>query len=300
MSAHRWLLLPFAASLAAAVFVACEGESGTTSGGGGEGGQTVASSSSSSSSSGTGGAEAGPVECTAVYSTFTKDQCDVLQQDCPLGQTCKPVSSSGVYKTKCVASNGLKTSGERCHSENECVAGLFCVGGKLDAKCAPVCCDSIEDYCNGGTCNYNYGFAGTTGYMKICRYATECQLLTENACEPGLDCHIEDREQGLATCGSPSSNPSPNLGPCTFLNDCGNMQDCFGAQGATKCHYYCYLGDTESAPGLGGCPAGQKCSTKVGPFPVDYNIDGVGLCIVDPNAIPPDAGDGGPATGDAG
>lgn len=289
MRARGVLIVPLAIWLATATFAACE--SGVSSTGTGGGGSGPASSSASASSTG-GSAGAGPIECNATYSTIPIGDCDVLQQDCPLGYTCKPALSGGDYVTKCVPSNGLKTVGEPCYGDGECEAKLFCVGGLLDSKCAAVCCDSIKDFCNGGTCNYNLGF-GNNYYMTICRYATECKLLTENACEPGLDCHVEDKQQGLATCGSKSPQPVGELETCHFLNDCGDMQDCFttSPSGGT-CYYYCFLSETGLPVGLGGCPVGEICVDKIGTVAVDFNIPDIGLCIPDPNAPPPDAGSG--------
>src|SRR5689334_4949211 len=154
MRAYRWLVIALVATVAASVVPSCQGGQQTTTGPGGGG----SSSHSSASSSGTGGdTDSGPVQCDSTYSTFPKGECDVLQQDCPPGKTCKPVPANGDYTTKCVLASGLKTAGEPCFSDSECDAKLFCVGGQLDAKCAAVCCESIKDYCNGGTCNFTFG-----------------------------------------------------------------------------------------------------------------------------------------------
>jgi hypothetical protein len=214
------------------------------------------------------------------------------------------VSSGGTYTTKCASGGGLKTAGERCYSNNECRAGLFCVGG-VDAKCTYVCCPGDADPCHGGLCNTQFNTGNQSYYMYVCSFAPECKLLIANACEPGLDCHVEDAKQGLATCGSPSGNNVPELGECKFLNDCDDMQQCQQISSTKRvCLYYCYLDQNGmGTPGLGGCPAGEACVSQVGNYKIDFHIPNVGVCyppggIKDAGA--PDASDAGDAADDDG
>jgi hypothetical protein len=269
---------------------------GTTSstGGAGTGGTGSTGTGGATSSTGAGQVDAGPIVCksTSSFSTVPKGSCDILQQDCPSGQTCAPRQVGADFQTVCVGLTGLKTAGELCYSDGECDAKLFCI----DTKCTPVCCRDNDEPCNGGTCDINVAFG--THNIFVCHFAPKCDLLTPNACPTGLDCHIEDTTQGLATCGSPNGTTGPELSPCMFLNDCGTMQQCF--QSDSLCHYYCNPGDTTKAPGLGGCPPYEDCLTKYNGADLGLGVAGLGLCFPNGTA-PPDAGSDAPddAAGDA-
>ncbi len=275
MDTSRWILLSLSLPLTALAFASCDGGDTTT----GTGGST------SSTSSGTGG-EGGkpPYKCLSEYSDFPVGECDLFDQDCPPGRTCKPAFADGMYTTKCVLTTGLKSLGERCYDENECDAKLQCIGTGNYRYCTLVCCPGDNDTCYGGTCNLNFG--ADIYSMTVCSFAPECQLLTPNACPPGLGCHVESK--GLATCVGPSGNVSPVFGPCEFINDCDGMQHCYGSTPAKAgtCYYYCAPGDTTSPPGLGGCPAGSTCKKLLTEFP------DLGVCFPDPNDGGMDGGGG--------
>src|SRR5262249_40588594 len=153
--------------------------------------------------------------------------------------------------------------GEDCSAPNECAEKLYCISG----KCSPVCCRDNAAGCNGAICDIS---AQVGQYeMFFCHYAPKCTLLTDDACPAGLDCHIEDVTQGLATCGVPSGTVSPDLGACQFLNDCANMEQCWSG----ACHFYCWPNAAPgTAPGLGGCPAHQICKTAAGGQKIDYGV----------------------------
>jgi hypothetical protein len=293
MSLLRWLGASFAVAIAAASFAACKssgastgGAGGTGTGGAGTGGALVTTSSSSSGSM----PEAG-LECKGTYGSVPKGECDLWLQDCPPGQTCKPAQSGSDYTTQCVAGGGLKTGGEECFAPNECAEKLFCVSG----KCSPVCCRDNAAGCNGAICN----ISAQVGQYELffCHYAPKCTLLTENACPEGLDCHIEDAIQGLATCGEPSGTPAGDMGGCQFINDCPNMEQCYNG----TCHFYCWANAAPgTAAGLGGCPEHQVCKTSAGGKKIDYGVSGLGLCFSD-GTIEPDAGsDAGSDAGNTG
>lgn len=300
MSFPRWLGLSFAAAIAAA-FGACSNASGETGGAaatitggsggaGGSGGDTTIITTTTTTTP-----EAGPIECKGLSTNVPKGDCDALQQDCPPGQSCRPAFVDGGYVTNCAISTGLKTAGEACNTVSECVDGLFCI---LD-KCTPVCCRDDSVPCAGGICNVSAKYGSYN--MYFCHYAPTCDLLTPNACATGLECHIEDVKQGLATCGEPSGAKAPNLGPCNFINDCGNMQQCQGptTNNPGVCRYYCWLDAQGGTPaGLGGCPEGQSCKNKVGTATLNFGVPGLGLCFLD--ATTPDGGTDGGDAGDAG
>jgi len=291
MSSLRWLGLAFTAAIAAASFAACKSGSTSTGGGGtstGGAGGTGSGGVLSTSSSSSGMPDAGLLECVGKYSNVPKGECDLWLQDCPPGETCRPAASGGDYTTQCAPGGGLKTAGEVCYSANECAEKLYCIAG----KCSPVCCRDNAAGCNGAICDINVKIGQYEAFF--CHYAPRCELLTANACPDGLDCHIEDPKQGLATCAEPSGNPAPDLGPCQFLNDCEDMQQCYSFGSSATCHYYCWTNAAPgAAPGLGGCPEHQACKTTFGGQKVDYGVPNLGLCFSDGTG--PDGGsDGGP------
>ncbi len=244
------------------------GAGGTTASGGAGG----ASTTTSSTTPGAGGAGGSPhLDCKQKYTSIQGGACDLLNQDCDLGQTCRPWSlAGGAYTTKCLTNSGLKSRGAVCTGDAECEAHLFCTGNtNSPGQCAPACCPDADEPCGGGKCNLTVSL-GAADFVYLCTYLTACTLLTKDACPKGEDCHLQDSKEGYAACVAPSGSNVPEGGKCAFINDCGDMQLC--AQGL--CRYNCYVGAAGEgvAPGLGGCPAGQVCGeSKTG-------IAGVGVC----------------------
>lgn len=314
MALHRWLVLPVLVSVSAAAFAACSDVgtttstatststgSGTSSGVGGAGGApgTTASTGTGSTS------DAGPPVCkNHTYSNIKLGgPCDLFQQDCPAGKTCKELhNSNGTWTTQCVTANGLKGEGETCAVDEECLAKLTCAAG----RCAPVCCAATNAPCLGGICNLFIQLDNTGKVNKeVCHYAKACTLLTESACEQGFSCHIEDNEQGLATCVQPSGANTPDLGACGFLNDCADMEHCLNPSSGNpgKCHFYCYLAQPDpSSPGagLGGCPTGQTCQAKVDGVVFNFNLPEIGLCAPSPSSTSSVSSSGSGTPSDAG
>ncbi len=306
MKRRRWVGIALATSTAAAAFISCKHASTTS----GTGGGSASSSKSSSSTSGTGGGEggsgagggsggatvdAGPIVCAVPYTNAVKGPCDLLQQDCPQGQTCSPFQSGASVSTACVVSDGLKTAGEECYSPDECDARLICIGTPV-GKCVAFCCNDAEsEPCNGGLCITHVSLdSNDVYYAYVCSYGKRCTLLTPDACPPGQGCYVEDLAQGLAVCDERSPTPAPELGACTFLNDCDTMQSCFRAQNINGgvCLYYCDLSgaDTGAAPGLGGCPTGETCESTYQGTKIDTGVANIGLCIPDGGVMQPDGG----------
>jgi hypothetical protein len=305
MKGHGWLGIALAMGMTAAALASCK------SSGAGTGGAT-ATSSSKSSSTGAGGAggvlgcgaeggsgganpDAGPIVCLSTYTNTKKGPCDLLQQDCPAGETCVPVSAGAVVTTGCVPSEGLKTAGEPCYTDGECDAKLFCVGTPV-STCVAFCCNDAEAQpCNGGLCNTQVALGSNQDYYAyVCSYGMRCALLTPDACPDGQGCYVQDKALGLATCDARSDHPAPELGACSFLNDCASMQSCyFGAGFSTGiCLYYCDLtgSGTGATPGLGGCPSGEDCQASYHGSDVDTGVANVGLCIPSGGLVAPDGG----------
>lgn len=269
-----------AAAVIAAPLAACSGDDTTGSGGGGDsttattgtgmgGASTSTGTTSTSTTTSTGSGT--PITCADGASTdIPNGECDLLQQDCPAGQTCKPVSSSGAFTTKCLPSNGLKTITKPCTQDSECAKGLFCI---FD-QCTPPCCPDNDEPCMGGTCNVNVAFGDQ--FAMFCTFLQQCELLTENACPPGNDCHLQDTKQGLAACTPPSGMVADEGGDCEFLNDCHDMQFCYAPDANTQpvCRWHCRPSDANmSPPGLGGCPQGETCQL------FNFGVPDLGLCL---------------------
>ena len=264
--------------LCAALLVACGGDDSPPTDG--IGGATSATSTSSSASSGggttsssvtTGTGGGGPIVCPDEYTNIPPGECDLLQQDCDVGMTCRPVQTEvNVWSTRCVAGGGLKGPASHCTSNNECEAGLFCIGPQQPQdlrQCIPVCCESTDEPCGSGTCNLNVSYDDQGTFVMMCSYSPECTLLTADACPTGGECHIQ--ELGLAACVPPSAQQVDEGGPCMFVNDCKDMQFCSPGD---VCRYHCFTAGSAQPPGLGGCPDGQQCDDA------DFGFPDIGLC----------------------
>jgi hypothetical protein len=275
-SRNRVILPALVFGCALAAFAACSSESdpetasgpSTSSAGGGTTSSTTTTSTASS------GGGSGPIVCMAPYTDVIKDECDMLQQDCGPGLTCRPVETANGWRTKCRNGPGLKGPGKSCITDNECEAGLFCIGAP-NSWCAPICCPSNNEPCGNGACNSNVtlvGMMSANAFVMMCSFSPQCELLTENACKVGEECHLSDASQGLATCIPPSDAQVEEGGSCAFLNDCKNMQHCTDPPDRV-CRYYCLLSPQGGEPlGLGGCPANQMCA------PANLGVQGIGVC----------------------
>lgn len=164
--------------------------------------------------------------------------------------------------TVCGVNAGLKTLGDTCTQDSECEKGSLCLappGGT--GFCTRVCCPATDEPCGFGECNIVVQFDdAATQTAHMCSFDPACTLFTANACAGNAECHPS--HDGLSTCTDPSPSPSPLHGACMYTNDCGDMQVCIpigSNPNAPTCEYACKLGNTTSAPGMGGCPAGQAC-----------------------------------------
>src|SRR5579885_2528548 len=209
MRGHRSFGIALAIGMAgtAATFAACKQKSATSGTGG---------SSASSSQAGTGGTggsgggalggsggatqDAGPIICPSAYSNVKGGPCDLLQQDCPAGQTCTALPSGASVTTTCVPASGLKGPGEPCYTPDECDARLVCIG--QPGVCVAFCCpDMAAEPCNGGLCITKLFLDQAQAHFAyVCSYGKRCTLLTADACPPGLNCYVEDVTQGLSVC----------------------------------------------------------------------------------------------------
>ena len=270
---YPWLLTLAAAAMATVVQVACSEETGETNPGGGggtttssTGGGTTSSSSSSSSTTST------TIECSAVYSEIPAGECDLLQQDCPVGLGCEPVKQGASFTTQCVSGAGLKGTGQECNPQGqECIAGLACVLG----KCSPVCCGANDQPCQGGDCNVNVNMGDDLDPIIVtyCSFLQTCDLFDPTHCDSGAlgNCYPYS-DNGYAVCAPPSQNPPAGDGEfCNSLNSCDDNMACVSDPG--ECRYACLLSNWQNLnAGEGGCPAGQSCNAST------FNIPDIGIC----------------------
>ena len=160
---------------------ACSDETeGETDGSGGDG-AGGATTTTPTTAGGTGGTPDIPIECpSGDYTTIpTVGECDLLQNDCPPGFGCEPVTD-GDWTTGCVAGNGLKGPGQPCVSAGDCKPGSECV---FDV-CAPVCCPDNDEPCEGGLCNVVNQFGDYL--VRYCSYLAQCDLFDPNQCDDGV------------------------------------------------------------------------------------------------------------------
>lgn len=224
----------------------------SVTGGGGAGGATTTSSSTTTTSTMT-----APLTCdeSVTKPAIQNGECDLLQQDCPSGQTCRPTDDG--MSTFCRKEGGLKGAGKPCEKGagiQECQAGLYCVGPSEGLGfCTRPCCPSNDEPCGGGYCNVEVDFgAGLTVFM--CSYAEQCDLFVPGECKNGQKCQFVYANQGLAVCTLQSENAVPEGEACGYVNECPEMAVCY----AGLCRYSCAM-NSSAQPGLGGCPAGQSC-----------------------------------------
>jgi len=247
--------------LAALALAGCPEASGTSgggaggspvTGGGGTGGVTTSSTTSSSSTMTV------PLTCDEPVTkpVISNGECDLLQQDCPAFETCRPTEDG--KSTFCRKEGGLKGPGKPClqgAGVQECQAGLYCIGPAEGVGfCTRPCCTANDEPCAGGYCNIEVNFTGgLTIYM--CSYAVQCDLFVPGQCKNDQKCQFVYAKQGLAVCTIQSENSVPEGGQCGYVNECPEMAVCYSG----ACRYNCQK-DSVAAPGLGGCPADQTCS----------------------------------------
>lgn len=194
--------------------------------------------------------------------------CDLVEQDCPLGESCYPYQLGTNWRTHCVKRGvGLALRGDPCGATAECDRGLNCLSG----FCTPFCCVEHQDeICGlGATCSVKLRF-DQQGAMtaNICMYGKLCDLWS-NACPEGNACRVLVQETGMSACVAIRKDaPVAEGSPCSMLDECGDSMVCLNASGGGRCRYYCRRDDsggpadagvTGGAPGQGGCPDGQTC-----------------------------------------
>jgi hypothetical protein len=210
----------------------------------------------------------GGIACPVEYTNIS-GPCDLLQQDCPTGNSCVPQGAGATGTTACTPAGGLADQGEPCSSHEDCQDGLHCM---LD-RCTAFCCPATDEPCLHG-CDLQVDY-GAGAYAMVC--STEVgSCLFQDMCPEGTDCHISDANAGLTVCDQPSATSSPEGGPCQFRNDCGDSQTCNQSPPDDGiCRHLCDVANWQGLqPALGGCLPGRTCNEIMLPaFP------GVGICL---------------------
>lgn len=242
----------------------CSSESGSSGEAGSGGSPTTTSEGATGGSTTT--TTTGPLTCASPVSDppLTGD-CDLLQQDCPIGETCV----AALAGTWCKSGGGLKGPGKTCNvanGNNECQAGLVCIGTSMIGLCTRPCCPDTDEPCGGGECILSANYNGVL--VRMCYYSQTCTLFEPGTCPAGLQCQIVQKDSHpLPICTYPSDDSVSEGEACTHVNQCGEAQVCFNG----KCRYSCKI-DGSGEPGTGGCLAGQTC---LGTYP---DLPDLGVC----------------------
>ncbi|MFZ5470527.1 MAG: hypothetical protein ACOZIN_13910 [Myxococcota bacterium] len=174
--------------------------------------------------------------------------CDLVLQNCPVGEKCTYVSDAGGFERGC-APEGTADEGSPCTgtpSSNTCRAGLVCAlrelpDGGVDTACARFC-NTTAQCTSPKLCNVVLTLAGTAERPTLCGdpppscdlFAQDCQRLND-ACYPS---------GSVAACF-----PEGTLGDgeaCVYSNDCVKGSACTGGGNGFTCRPLC---------GTGGAPA---------------------------------------------
>ena len=225
--------------------------------------------------------------CAPDGSPVTSSPCDVVLQDCPKDskgntQECLVVGTA----SECVAVTASEQLpiGRACCSNNPtgnpCRPGLSCIGtpctdagpnaGLITGRCSPACCDDkicgkSDPEGTAGSCDITIVDDKDVPLYQACTYRERCLPFLVEPCKNGQGCEIDDN-QGTSTCIDTSGKTDHQS--CSFKNDCADGFICLG--GATSiCRMMCHVPNTvtpfdagglTTAPGHGGCPAGQACT----------------------------------------
>jgi len=197
--------------------------------------------------------------------------CDLLAQDCPMGETCLyalPDAMATEPATVCAPIVGAGAEeGGACCALNSCDTGLVCVGAvetmpgsgmcSSMGRCTRYCCGSSADCSPGETCA---GFGG--GFMGgRCDTIDGCDLVQQTGCESmaGTSCYPG---MGATTqCVPPTDVMAAEGATCMFTNDCVPGTACFtvtpggGGMARSACLRFCDIGDgAMDCPSSGGMP----------------------------------------------
>lgn len=186
-------------------------------------------------------------------------ECDLLAQDCPVGEACRLPSLAAQEGARCEPAGSLQL-GASCDSSlgDGCAPGLFCFAG----ECARYCCDG-----ESADCPPDHFCIGARGTVDRCRTGTACDVFDGTGCpDVDLSCYLAGPSTDCFETGVGSDGDSCTGG----WNACAPGHACFREGDASVCRQLCRqeLHGTD-------CPdsPARRCSILSGALP------GVGGCI---------------------
>ncbi|MBN8616803.1 MAG: hypothetical protein J0L92_39835 [Deltaproteobacteria bacterium] len=209
-------------------------------------------------------------------------ECDLLAQDCPMGETCVyalPDAMATAPQTVCAPIVGAGSEeGSACCALNSCDTGLVCVGAtetmpgsgmcSTMGSCRRYCCGSSSDCAVGELCtSFGSSFSG-----GICDTSDDCSLVAQTGCPAMQGCYPD--MGGTVQCIAPTAAMAAEGATCMFTNDCVPGTGCFtvtpggGGTPRSVCLRFCDVGD-----GAADCTATGTTCQAAGDLPT-----GTGVC----------------------
>lgn len=216
------------------------------------------------------------------------DACDMLAQDCPVGEKCVPFATregGGWDDNKCVPILGEQAVGEPCRyggrveATDDCDDTSVCwdvmeIDGELLGTCRPFCTGTPDN----PSCEDGYACStGSDSTIVLC--IPLCNPL-EQDCGPGLGCYWSGFDFSCIL----TTQDLPVGAPCGYINDCEPGNICLDAvavpncMGAACCTNYC---DVQLGPEQCDALPGTACAwfwQDNGEAPPGY--DDVGVCVL--------------------
>ncbi|MGA9524558.1 MAG: hypothetical protein WBV82_24085 [Myxococcaceae bacterium] len=193
--------------------------------------------------------------------------CDLVAQDCPVGQACTYADVMGTtQRQRACSAPGTAQEGEACETTG-CVAGLVCVGGPGQTQCLRFC-STNADCGMGMECFQAVEFSGTSERPLVCTETPPtCDPLLQD-CPSATDaCYLTQTGAACTPAGSIAVGQPCTTGPCVKGATCLGLGD-----GGSECAVLCGYPNT-----LPTCTTGQCAQLRTqGGGPV---LDGgVGVC----------------------
>jgi len=233
-----------------------QGGASTISTGSGAGASTAGAGGTSSSS----GSQGGQGQASCPGDVDVVGECDLLLQDCPVGERCNLATAGDAATTTCEPDTGGDNPlGSYCESHGDCADDLLCI---LEV-CSRYCCPNDEDPpCGGWYCDLEL-ITQDGHHAYMCTAESVCVLFDADSCPPGYLC-VHGTPNHCVDASSPGAGEGE---PCIYLDDCAPGLLC----NAGSCRYVCDTDNWGQAkPAEGGCPPGQQC------LPIEQ--PNVGLC----------------------
>jgi hypothetical protein len=260
------LLLTMGTMVAASASCA-EGSPFVGSGGAGVGGSTTVVTTTGSSAGDT-SSSTGSGSCETPCK-LTSPQCG-----CASGQECTISAAMRVCQIA-----GTSVQGQACVGQDQCAAGLLCVGGGATGVCDMFCATDSDCSSLGGICGLTLSDGTPTGTIPNATLCSgNCNPTNAGSCPvPGTGCQVGQEPTGqmrwLTYCGSAGTRGSNKT--CTSSSDCLPGYGCLnGGTSSDVCLQYCDASDP-SACGGQLCSPLQDTTTNM---PIVVNGIALGAC----------------------